>query len=160
MSDVRRTHGVADRVLDAVLYAPIGALDMLLRDGPRAVADGRTKVEQQVRTARWIGEMAVTVGRRKAAERWDGITAAVRRPQAPPASDHAERTPAPAAHAPAPQAAQPEPFDGYDSLPASELVPLLARLDASELDAVRAYEVATRGRRTVLAKIDQLLDGR
>ena len=45
---------------------------------------------------------------------------------------------------------------GYDTLSASQVVPRLEGLTPSELDAVRAYEVATRGRKTVLTRIDQL----
>jgi hypothetical protein len=42
-------------------------------------------------------------------------------------------------------------------MPAAHIVKRLARLDASELRRVAAYESARRGRRTVLGKIDQLL---
>jgi hypothetical protein len=45
---------------------------------------------------------------------------------------------------------------GYDSLSASHVVQRLAGLSGPELDAVRAYETATRGRRTILSKIAQL----
>jgi hypothetical protein len=44
----------------------------------------------------------------------------------------------------------------YDSLSASQVVPRLESLSDSELDAVRAYESANRGRKTILNKIDQL----
>lgn len=50
------------------------------------------------------------------------------------------------------------PFDGYDTLPAAHIVQRLARLTPVELAAVRAYELGHRGRRTVVAKVDQLLD--
>ncbi len=45
---------------------------------------------------------------------------------------------------------------GYDSLSASQVVPRLAGLSGAELEAVRRYEEAHRGRKTILAKIDQL----
>jgi hypothetical protein len=45
---------------------------------------------------------------------------------------------------------------GYDTLSASQVVQRLAGLSADELEAVRAYEEATRGRRTILSKISQL----
>jgi hypothetical protein len=45
----------------------------------------------------------------------------------------------------------------YDSLAASQVVPRLAALTSEELAAVRAYEVAHRGRRTILSRVDQLL---
>jgi hypothetical protein len=45
----------------------------------------------------------------------------------------------------------------YDSLAASQVVPRLAALTPDELAAVRAYEAAHRGRRTILGRVDQLL---
>jgi hypothetical protein len=45
---------------------------------------------------------------------------------------------------------------GYDSLSASQVVQRLPSLLHSELDAVKAYESATRGRRTILTRISQL----
>jgi hypothetical protein len=44
----------------------------------------------------------------------------------------------------------------YDQLSASQVVERLDGLTAAELDAVRAYEVAHRGRSTILGKIVQL----
>jgi hypothetical protein len=49
---------------------------------------------------------------------------------------------------------------GYDSLSASQVVSRLAGLAPDELEAVRAYEAASRGRRTILTKISQLQTGR
>jgi hypothetical protein len=45
---------------------------------------------------------------------------------------------------------------GYDALSASQVVQRLAGLATDELEAVRTYEAATRGRRTVLNRIAQL----
>ena len=45
---------------------------------------------------------------------------------------------------------------GYDTLSASHVVQRLAGLSAAELAAVGDYETATRGRRTILAKVAQL----
>lgn len=45
---------------------------------------------------------------------------------------------------------------GYDALSASQVVQRLAGLSPEELEQVRAYEAATRGRKTVLTKIAQL----
>jgi hypothetical protein len=44
----------------------------------------------------------------------------------------------------------------YDALSASQVVPRLAGLAGDELDAVRRYEAANRGRKTILSKIAQL----
>jgi hypothetical protein len=48
---------------------------------------------------------------------------------------------------------------GYDTLSASQVVQRLAGLSTGELEAVRHYEQATRGRRTILAKVAQLQSG-
>ena len=45
----------------------------------------------------------------------------------------------------------------YDSLSAPQVVQRLAGLSRDEVAAVRAYEAATRGRRTILARAEQLL---
>jgi hypothetical protein len=82
-----------------------------------------------------------------------------------PAAGPPPDTPGPAAHAadPAPPA-DPEPvpevatlaIPDYDNLSASQVVPRLGGLSDGELDAVRRYETAERGRKTILNKIAQL----
>lgn len=49
---------------------------------------------------------------------------------------------------------------GFDTLSASQVVQRLDGLSRSELVAVRAYETSGRGRRTILSRVDQLLDER
>ena len=56
---------------------------------------------------------------------------------------------------PAPSAADLA-IPGYDALSASQVVQRLAGLSPAELEQVRRYEAATRGRKTVLTKISQL----
>jgi hypothetical protein len=51
------------------------------------------------------------------------------------------------------------PIPGYDSLSASQVVPRLDALLSDELEAVRQYESAHRGRRTILNRIAQLQQG-
>jgi hypothetical protein len=48
------------------------------------------------------------------------------------------------------------PIAGYDTLAASQVVQRLSSLRRDELDAIRRYEIATRGRRTILNRIGQL----
>ncbi len=85
------------------------------------------------------------------------------RPPPPPASAGA---PAPPAAAPARPAGGHVPdvttlaIPGFDTLSASQVVQRLDGLSRSELVAVRAYETSTRGRRTILSRVDQLLDER
>jgi hypothetical protein len=47
----------------------------------------------------------------------------------------------------------------YDSLSAPQVVQRLDGLSASELEAVRSYEAATRGRKTILSRVAQLQSG-
>ena len=64
---------------------------------------------------------------------------------------------------PGPSSAKPAPavtdlaIPSYDSLSAPQVVQRLAGLSHDEVQAVRAYEAATRGRRTIIARADQLL---
>jgi len=48
---------------------------------------------------------------------------------------------------------------GYDSLSASQVVQRLDGLSSAELADVRAHELASRRRRTILSRVDQLLTG-
>jgi hypothetical protein len=49
---------------------------------------------------------------------------------------------------------------GFDALSASQVVQRLDGLNRTELVSVRTYEASTRGRRTILNRVDQLLDER
>ena len=136
-----------EKVLDIALYAPVGLALQLRSDLDTVVASGRTRVSERVQVARWIGEMAVIYGRRELEKRLstDSVEAVAVEP---------------VAVEPVTQVAVPvvtPPFDGYQSLAAAQVVQLLGRLSAVELAHVRAYETANRGRRTILAKLDQLL---
>ena len=48
---------------------------------------------------------------------------------------------------------------GYDALSASQVVQRLAGLSDDELEAVRSYESTTRGRKTILNRVEQLRTG-
>jgi hypothetical protein len=50
------------------------------------------------------------------------------------------------------------PIERYDSRRVGEILPLLAELDVDELDVVREHEERGKGRATVLARIDQLIE--
>jgi hypothetical protein len=51
------------------------------------------------------------------------------------------------------------PITDYDSLSASQVVNRLQGLATGDLDAVRAYEAATRARKTILNRITQIQKG-
>ncbi len=140
-----------EKVLDLVVYAPVGLALLLRADVPTLVASGRTRVHERVQVARWVGEMAVTYGKQSIGGRaTDAMVAA---------STSAAGTTRDAA-APAPSAVpvhRSPPFDGYDHLAAAQIVQLMGRLPHGELSLIRRYEASQRGRRTILAKIDQLI---
>jgi hypothetical protein len=146
-----------EQALDLFLYAPIG----LLCDGasllPKLVERGRT----QVTMARMVGEYAVNS---QVLSRFTSPS-----PAAPSPSSTPEPSPAPApvatsgeaprvdakrssTSAAAAQLAIPD----YDGLSASQVVNRLAGLSVDELEAVRSYEAAHRGRKTILSKVAQL----
>ncbi|HEX4868748.1 MAG TPA: hypothetical protein VFV32_14150 [Acidimicrobiales bacterium] len=83
----------------------------------------------------------------------------------PGAARDAARKVAAGAAAPAARPPAPEPeaapvatlaIPDYDGLSASHVVNRLAGLTPAELDAVRSYELANRGRKTILSKVAQL----
>ena len=78
-------------------------------------------------------------------------------PETTPAADcPVDMTPGdPASTGEAPSAAD-LPIPGYDSLSASQVVQRLPGLSPEELERVRAYEQAARGRKTVLLRVAQL----
>ena len=80
------------------------------------------------------------------------------RPATAAGAEVADRGPTPAnGHIPAVATLS---IPGFDALSASQVVQRLDGLNRSELVSVRAYESSTRGRRTILSRVDQLLDER
>jgi hypothetical protein len=151
-----------------------------------------TAAANRVRVARWIGEQAVTFGRREIVTAFESGAVIVPSPptadepipsdsvvptdisaQSDPvvepdlgvgrgvpdvAHDPAPEPPEANATEDAPDTGDEVPFDGYDTLPAAHIVQRLSRLTPAELGVVRGYETRHRARRTVVAKVDQLLD--
>ncbi|MDQ4088734.1 MAG: hypothetical protein M3163_00265 [Actinomycetota bacterium] len=162
----------AEQLLDLLVYAPLGLL-LEARDLVPKLADkGRQRMGGQVTVARMIGEMAVRQGQRRAEkvvqrmreqQRGGGAdrpTAGSGSESDRPANGHRPASPPAGATATAPTDTVPEvdslAIPGYDTLSASQVVPRLEGLSPDELDAIRAYEVATRARKTVLTRVDQL----
>lgn len=151
-----------DQAVDVFVHAPIG----LIFDGPASLPKLIKAGRNQVTTARMIGQFAVQQGQTeatKALARLQEQAAGVLGVLGGSTSAPAPAAPRPATQAPAPVVtAEPElPADGlaipdYDSLSASQVVSRLAGLGPADLDAVRAYESAKRGRKTILNKIAQL----
>lgn len=170
-----------DAALDLVFYAPIGLVLTVGEEVPKLAAKGRSRFVSRWNTAKVVGRFAVAQGKRQMANRGGRPPAAPPRPPppapaswsgngvrpsaaAPPAAPAGFPPPAPSPVPPAPYppapASAPLPGDlaipGYDSLSASQVVQRLAGLAGEELEAVRTYEVATRSRRTILARVSQL----
>lgn len=162
-----------DRLLDLVLYAPLGFVMNLDEVLPQLVEKGH----QQVNMARMFGQFAVKAGGDEARRRVEVVSDQFgelvnRRAGAPTASppvsvdgaaDSATPSPvsiADAGTAPRAEELVPDPgslgITDYDALSASQVVPRLAGLADDELESVRRYELANRGRKTILAKIAQL----
>ncbi len=163
-----------DHALDLFVFAPLGfaleARELL----PQMIERGRTQVNGRVTMARVVGQFAVKQGQVEAEKRFGPLQeqaataladlglSARERPSSPdvPRTDGAV---APVVTDPEP-AADPAPVlddadlavPGYDSLAASQVIPRLAGLSADELEQVREYESAKRGRKTILNKIAQL----
>lgn len=132
---------LVEKLLGMVLSAPAGLVDSVVRgDLPQRIAEGRMRLENRVRVAHWIGEMAVTTGRKELGKR----LAAARPTAAGPAAPAVPAHPHP-------------PFDGYDTLPAAQIVKLLPQLPHPDLVLIRDHETAGRGRRTILNRISELL---
>ncbi len=162
----------AEQLLDFLVYAPLGLL-MEARDLVPKLADkGRQSMGGQVTVARMIGEMAVQQGQRRAEKALQRLREQRGRPGASamgtpdadhrPASGHGPPSAAApeAASSPGGAGASPEAatlaIPAYDTLSASQVLPRLEGLSADELEVIRIYEEATRARKTVLSRIDQL----
>jgi hypothetical protein len=172
-----------DRILDVFVYAPAGFILSALDDFPKLAALGRERLGTQVSNARVIGEFAVKAGRQQLKKTGEGLL------HRGPATDAPEETPVGLHSVPTPPASReadndppggstPKPvpttmstnghvptasslaIPGFDTLSASQVVQRLDGLSRGELVSARAYEAGTRGRRTILSRIDQLLEER
>jgi pyruvate/2-oxoglutarate dehydrogenase complex dihydrolipoamide acyltransferase (E2) component len=168
-----------EQAVEVFVYAPIGLLFEGASLLPQLVERGRN----QVSMARMIGQFAVQQGKGEATKAvsrlqdqaagvldflGDSVTPLPEDPAPAPApapAPRAEPAPAPAAakKRPAAKKATPSAVDAgslaipdYDGLSASHVVNRLAGLSAAELEAVRGYEAANRGRKTILSKVQQL----
>jgi hypothetical protein len=136
--------------------------------------------------ARMMGEYAVKAGQREAEkldtqaqERLGDLGGSSARPAPAPSRPAPAAAASPSEPAPAPAAAPSNgngsggngstatarasgaelAIPGYDTLSASQVVTRLAGLSADELEAVRAYELSTRHRKTILSRVAQLQTG-
>ena len=173
----------AQLVADFALFAPLGLVMTAAEAVPDLAGKARARLMPRVGLARTVGQFAVRQGYRQLSSLagdlrpghmpWSGPTGR----QAPP-RDGGSSVGHEAGFAGAPAGRTvhrrpPEPstagkardvpssadlaIPSYDSLSAPQVVQRLAGLSRDEIEAVRRYEGATRGRRTVLARAEQLL---
>jgi hypothetical protein len=163
-----------EQALDLFFYAPLG----FLLNAQEVVPELIEKGHQQVVVARMFGKFAIENEApkqiaelqkqvQKVAEQFTA-RAGGRRQSTPPAptavSSNGPSAPAAQTETSASVARPPAHGPGaaglaivdYDSLSASQVVPRLEGLSDTELAAVRNYEAAHRGRKTILNKIAQL----
>jgi hypothetical protein len=170
--DQDHERSIADRALDVFVFAPAGIVLTALEDLPAMAAKGRARIEQQVRNAHFLGGFVVKRSRSDLERRLgqfgsrpdvssepDGHEAPA--PPSPPPPPPPPPRPLRASPAPsAPRAVPPPPdlaIPEYDTLSASQVVRRLDGLGRADLEAVYRHEAATRGRRTILHRAQQLL---
>ena len=175
---------VSQRLLDVFVFAPAGLMVTAIEEFPRLVERGRERVTGRVTSARTVGSFAVTTGRQQLSKRAeelrknrsggaDGPTAEPEDAASAPPPDEpavgAASTPSRSASPVTPTpggGSVPDPtsvplaIPGFDTLSASQVVQRLDGLTADELAAVRLHESGHRGRRTILNRVEQLLDER
>jgi hypothetical protein len=117
----------------------------LLDQVPAAIS----RVQREIVLARFLGKLAVDQGIRELRQRLEAVAV----------SDDTPRVAEPDESGVVgddPPDATTLPLADYDHLPASDIVSMLAGLEPSERDAIEAYELQGRHRRTILGKLDQL----
>lgn len=169
-----------DALFDLLVFAPLGLAATAAQELPHMAEEGRRRLAGHLTNARFVGKVALTVGRRKAEGKLrevegmagrllfeDRSTPVTDRPPAAPHEPAPPGRPADAATGPAAPARRGAPagapsgeglaIPGFDALSASQVVQRLAGLTRSELEDVREYEEGHRRRRMVLACVTQLL---
>ena len=177
-----------EQALDVFVYAPLGLLfsaretiPQLAEKGREYVAAARVMGDFALGQGREQAERVVRQAGGQAGQTLSVVGGlAGRRPSTAPRPVRTEPTTPPPAPPPAPEGVAarvqaagdsggngraPAPsvdslaIPGYDTLSASQVVQRLGGLSAEELEAVRAYEEASRKRKTILARVQQLQSG-
>lgn len=170
------------RVVHLAVFGPLGVA-LAIKDAlPGCVERGATTFAEQYQTAKAVGEMASDYGQKVVTKKLVGFgilpgpPPPPRRAPGPPAAPFGEAVDGERADIAGPSTLSMEAspngrsdartvpstdpaelsIPGYNSLSASQVVSRLAGLAPAELEAVRIYEAASRGRRTILTKIAQL----
>ena len=182
MSEPPLGPSAVERALDLAFYAPFGLALSVVEAMPGLARKGRARLGSQVGLARTVGQLVVRQGYRQ----FVGLATsrgAFPFAKVPPARTYTVYTAelptnngggtghhsTVEASPPAPISAIPQvpesprlsadelAVPSYDSLSASQVVQRLAGLSREEIEAVASYEAASRGRRTILNRAEQLL---
>jgi hypothetical protein len=160
-----------ERLWDVLIFIPAGIAVSAAEELPRLAAKGREHLGVRARSARAVGQVAVKAGQRELHRRASVLRGSRSQQAGPrhtpsrhPNSGSFPPEPRPAAGASVANGHVPPvstlAIPGFDTLSASQVVQRLDGLSRAELVSVRAYEASTRGRRTILSRVDQLLDER
>jgi hypothetical protein len=146
-----------ERLLDLAVYAPIGLYTAFKDELPAYSRQGRQVVENRLMLAKFVGQMAVQQARREVdkrlAARQPAASTVVVDTVAHEVVDHGATSTASGDEVPSADSLA---IPGYESVPAVNVVQRLATLLPDEIEQIRRFEVANRGRRTILAKIASL----
>jgi hypothetical protein len=167
-----------ERTLDVIVYTPAGFVFDALDRAPAMAALGRDRIRVQLSNARLMGDYVLHKAARDLRRRVPGGPRALRSGRTGPTPapevgladgdrigggipDLPDPGPSPRVTLPserATTAAAGAAIEGYDTLSASQVVRRLDGLGPDELRAVYRHEAGTRGRRTILHRVQQLLD--
>jgi hypothetical protein len=169
-----------ERVLDLVVYVPLGLALTIAETVPELARKGRSRLEPQVRLARVVGQLAVKQGYKQAVRLAGNRLGNLRPKPGPPRAGQKDpggpESPVGGATGAAGTSGAEDMSPGhprggeatlttsarlaipsYDALSAHQVVQRLAGLSREEVAAVRDYERSTRGRRTIITRAEQLL---
>lgn len=137
-----------DVAADLLVFAPVGLAIELSKHLPEFAKQGREQLNGPIQAAKFVGTMAAMQGRQQFGEKFRKATE--------PYFGSEPAAPAPTATAPREKVDLP--VANYETLSASQIVAHLAGLSRDELQRVLEYETANRARKTIIARIEQLLN--
>jgi hypothetical protein len=143
-SEVER---VLRSIVDCTVVAPIAAFTAVPRCLARRCAAVHRRLGEPARVVRSLFELVAT----------GGVRGIVTPDDAPTPGAPAVARIMPDGVAADLPSVEHLPIDEYESLAASQVVARLPTLTTTDLEVVRTFEAAHRGRRTILGRIDQLL---
>lgn len=183
MNESDQTNNALRKLLDALIYLPVGAGIALSREIPKLEDIGRQRINSVAANAKVIGQFAVQIGSGeakklipKAVKSAEGLIGSINIPGTlikdtgrsnGSVRDHTSRVYRPDIVVDGPKTNGKRAVDngavnkvisGYDNLAASQVVRRLTNLSKDALSEIREYEATTKHRQTIISKVDQLLN--